>query len=160
MTSWLRRVRAVLVLGVTWAVICAVVGGGVMEAFVDPNGEILDMWPQTLAIPGFLFGVGFAAALAVTGRRTRFEELSLGRFTLLGTAVGVTLGAAALLAGLAPGIVSPLVRTAVILGPVAALSAVSAGASLAIARVATRRDRLPPPHRQDPTAPARLGDKP
>jgi hypothetical protein len=55
-----------------------------MEAFVDPHGAILDMWPQTLAIVGFVGGVVFSAVLGIAERRRRFGELSIPRFSAWG----------------------------------------------------------------------------
>ena len=63
MKKLLRRIRGALGMGLVWAAGWAVVGGGIMEAFIDPNGAILDMWPQTLAIVGFVGGVVFSVVL-------------------------------------------------------------------------------------------------
>lgn len=139
--QWLRRLRGMAGMGITWALIWAIVGGGVMEGIVDPRGEILDMWPQTLAIPGFLSGVAFAALLAVVARRRRFEELSLPRFAAWGAAAGALLGGLALGAGIFPA-VPALLRAAVVLGPMTLLNAASAAGTLAVARRAARSDRL------------------
>ncbi len=84
MKTLLRRLRGALGMGLTWALGWAVVGGAVMEGIVDPDGRILDMWPQTLAIPGFLGGVVFAFLLWIAEGRRRFDELSLPRFGLWG----------------------------------------------------------------------------
>jgi hypothetical protein len=139
MKKWLRRIRGALGMGLTWAVAWAVVGGGVMEGIVDPDGKILDMWPQTLAIPGFFCGVAFSALLRVAEGRRRFDELSLPRFGALGAATGLLLGALAIAAGLASGV--PLwLRAAVILGPVTLLSAISASGTLALARMGAKRE--------------------
>lgn len=140
--TWLKRVRGALGLGLIWSVGWAVIGGGIMEAFVDPHGEILDMWPQTLAIPGFFVGVIFAALLSLGDGRRRFEELSLTRFASWGAAAGAALGVTALGLGIFPGISSLLLRTAVVVGPLALLSAASASGTFALGRYAERRARL------------------
>ncbi len=141
MKKWLRRIRGALGMGLTWAVVWAIVGGGVMEGIVDPDGKILDMWPQTLAIPGFFSGVVFSALLRVAEGRRRFDELSLPRFGALGAATGLLLGALAIAAGLASDV--PLwLRAAVIIGPVTVLSAVSASGTLALARMGGKRELL------------------
>ncbi len=108
MGKWLRRVRGAVGMGLIWAIGWAVIGGGVMELIVDPHGRILDMWPQTLAIPGFFGGVVFSAMLGMAERRRRFSELSVPRFGALGAVT--------------------------IAGPVTLLSALSAAGSLALAR--------------------------
>src|SRR5918992_5973371 len=92
MKRWLRRIRGAVGMGLTWAVGFALVGGGLMEALVDPHGKILDMWPQTLAIPGFLGGVVFSAVLRIAEGRRRFDELSLSRFGAWGAVAGLLLG--------------------------------------------------------------------
>ena len=131
MQHWLRRIRGAVGLGLTWAVGWAVIGGGVMEAFVDPNGAILDMWPQTLGMAGFLGGAVFSMIIGIAARRRRFDELSLVRFGALGAVAGGMLGV--LLTGM---IGAPLMMIA----PAALLCAGSASGSLALARKAKQRE--------------------
>lgn len=143
MRDLLRRVRGALGMGVTWALTWAVVGGGIMEGIVDPNGEILDMWPQTLAIPGFVFGIAFSVLLAVAARRRRFDELSLSRFAAWGAGTGLLMGGLALAAGALPALAPFWWRAAVLVAPVTLLSTISSTGALAVARLATRREGLP-----------------
>lgn len=142
MTKALRRIRGMLGMGLTWALGWAIVGGGIMEGIVDPGGRILDMWPQTLAIPGFLGGVAFSLILAVAERRRRFDELSLPRFAAWGAAAGALLGVVALSAGAASAVAPLVLRGAMIIAPVALLCAASASGTLALARTAARRESL------------------
>lgn len=142
MSRWLRRLRGAAGMGVTWAIAWAIVGGGVMEGIVDPHGKILDMWPQTLAIPGFLGGVIFSVVLWAAEGRRRFDELSLPRFGALGGLVGLLLGGLAVGAGAASGVLPLWLRAAVIVAPVTLLGAVSATGSLALARRGERREML------------------
>ncbi|MEX2154706.1 MAG: hypothetical protein WD825_15295 [Gemmatimonadaceae bacterium] len=132
MQTWLKRIRGAVGMGLIWAVAWAIVGGGVMEAFVDPNGAILDMWPQTLGIAGFLGGAAFSIVFGVAARRRNFEELSLARFGVLGAVAGVVVGAFLMTTG-AP---------AMIIAPAALLCAGSASGSLALARRAKQRELL------------------
>ena len=141
MAKWLRRIRAAVVMGLIWAVGWAVVGGAVMEGIVDPHGKIRDMWPQTLAIPGFLCGAIFSVVLGIAASGRRFEELSLSRFGALGAVAGLLLGGLAAATG--PASLPLWLRAAVVLAPLTILSAASATASLAVARLAERR-ALPP----------------
>jgi hypothetical protein len=129
-------------MGLTWAVAWAIVGGGLMEGIVDPNGRILDMWPQTLAIPGFLGGVVFSVVLWMTEGRRRFDELSLPRFAVWGAVAGGVLGALALAAGAFPGVTPLWLRAAALIGPVAILCAGSAAGTLALAKKAVERGLL------------------
>jgi len=129
MPKWLRRIRGALGMGLMWGLGWAVVGGGIMEAFVDPHGKILDMWPQTLGIVGFFGGVAFSVVLGIVAARRRFDELSLPQFTVWGAIGGLLLGGL----GVATG--GPLIVIAVTtLG-----SAVAAPASLLLARKAEGR---------------------
>jgi hypothetical protein len=139
MMRFLKRLRGALGMGLTWAVAWAVIGGGVMEGIVDPDGRILDMWPQTLAIPGFVGGVLFSGMLWVSAGRRRFEELSLSRFGILGGATGAVLGALAVALGLAAGALPLWLRVAAIAAPATVLGAVSAAGTLALARRAGQR---------------------
>lgn len=138
MKKLLRRVRAALVLGVTWAITWGAVGGLIMEGIVDPHGRILDMWPQTLAIPGFLGGVIFSIVLWATEGRRRFEELSVARAAAWGALAGLVL------CGLAIGVLglSTVTRAALIAVPVTLLTAGSAAGSIALARKAKRPELI------------------
>ena len=139
MKKWLRRIRGAVGMGLTWAVGWAVVGGGLMEGLVDPHGKILDMWPQTLAIPGFLGGAVFSMVLGIAAGGRRFDELSLSRFGAWGAVAGLLLGVFAVGTGMASGVLPLWLRAVVIIGPMTLLSAVSASGSLALARMAERR---------------------
>lgn len=134
----LRRIRGILGLGVVFALGWGAIGG-VMEmlANVMPPGAWIhevDMWPQTLAIPGFLCGIATGIVLALTEGRRRFEQLSVGRFAAWGAVGGVLLGAIGLANGLGGPITNVLLRAAVVLTPLAILGATSAAGTLAIAR--------------------------
>jgi hypothetical protein len=133
MTRWLRRIRGAVVVGLTWAVAWGVVGGGVMEAIVDPHGRIADIWPAVLGIPGFFGGVIFSVMFSIAERRRRFDELSLPRFGAWGAVAGALLGVLGVAVfGLGGLIVVPL----------ALLGAASASGSLALARRADHREQL------------------
>jgi len=158
MGNWARRLRGTIGMGLTWALGWAVIGGGVMEGIFDPDGKLLDMWPQTLAIPGFIGGVVFSGLLWATAGRRRFEELTLASFGGWGAAVGILLGSLALAAGLAPGVAPLWLRVAVIVGPPALLSAVSAAGTLALARLAAGRNRLEGTSAREPIGPGEGGN--
>ena len=125
----LRRVRATLGMGLLWAVGGFGVGG-VIELLdnVLPGGLAMasrvDMWPQTLAIPGFIGGVLFAVVLMVAARRQRFDQLSMPRFSALGAVAGLALGALAMSIG------APVI----FLGIMAFAGTVAAAGSLLLAR--------------------------
>lgn len=52
----------------------------------------VDMWPQTLGIPGFIGGVFFGILLAIAGRLGEVEAMSAGRLVAWGAAAGLLVG--------------------------------------------------------------------
>lgn len=139
MKTWIRRIRGALGMGVTWAVGWAVIGGLIelVTNFVPGwNGAVIDMWPQTLAIPGFLGGAAFSVVLGIAAGRRRFDELSMPRFAAWG-ALGGVLVSVPLLAVLGVG-----VPALVAAGIVTVLCTGSAAATLALARSAEDQEFL------------------
>jgi hypothetical protein len=134
--NWLRRIRGGAVISLIWAGAGFAVGG--LFELIDnivpgalPFIRAVDMWPQTLAIIFFLGAVVFTLLLAITERNRRFEELSLGRFAAWGAVAGLVLGA---VLG-AP----PMFMAITTIG-----SSVAAAGSLALARLAAKRDEIGP----------------
>ena len=138
MQQWLRRIRGATGMGLAWAAGFGAGVGGLIELIdnvlpvAHPLTRLVDMWPQTLAIPGFLGGVLFAALLAIAANGRRFGELSLPRVAAVGATSGLLLGAFAASTG-APAVYVPLT----LLG-----STLAASGSLALARMAGRRGLL------------------
>lgn len=133
MTSWLRRVRGAVGIGLTWGL--AWFGAGLILMLAFPGAADVP-FPLLWGAFGFIGGVIFAAVMgAIEGRRS-FDQLSLPRFAGWGGLGGLLLyGSFALAAALA-GETAPL-RYLVLLGPVFAVAgAASAGGSLALARKA------------------------
>ena len=79
MKKWLRRIRGAVLMGLTWAVVWALVAV-LIGMIVDPDGSMDEMWVAIGAYPGFIGGVMFSAVLGIAARRRRFDELSLPRF--------------------------------------------------------------------------------
>lgn len=148
MSDWLRRIRGALGLGLTWAVLGALMGGAIeLLHNIWPNqlGAAVDIWPMALAVPGLLGGVAFSGMLAIAGRHRRFDELSLGRVALWGAAGGVIValipaGLVLIGAGTANVPVWSIVNA--LAGPLAVGGAVAAAASLAMARTVDDRQLL------------------
>ena len=130
MRQWLRRIRGAIVVGLTWAIGWAFMGG-LMELLVDPDGRIADIWPMVLGIPGFFGGMLFSVVFALAERHRQFDEFSLPRFGGWGAVAGALLGGIGIaLFGLGPLIAVPL----------SLLGAVSAAGSLALARKGEHRE--------------------
>ena len=100
MKKWLSGFRGAVLMTLTWFVGWGVGFGGVMEAFVDPHGELVDIWPALMAFAGLIGGVVFCALLRVAGGGRRFDEVALARITTLGVVTGLVLGALAIASGL------------------------------------------------------------
>ena len=91
MKKWMSGIRGSVLMIVLWVISWGVGFGGIME-MVDPNGEIQDVWPTLLAIPGFIGGVVFSMLLVIAERGHGFDEISLARFALWGAVTGLVLG--------------------------------------------------------------------
>ncbi len=152
MKRWLRRIRGAVGMGLTWAVVWALFGVliGITSLLLpglpwDLFFEVFDAPLLALAVPGFVGGAIFSTVLGIAGRRRRFDELSLPRFAAWGAVGGLLLGlfpAAMVAVGLASANVDLWLFTAVIIGPLSLLSAVSATGSLALARMTEDRELL------------------
>ncbi|MGZ8413628.1 MAG: hypothetical protein ACXW05_12910 [Gemmatirosa sp.] len=129
-----RRIRGVLGMGLIWAIGGMGIGGlielidNVLPAAHGFTRQV-DMWPQTLAIPGFVAGVVFAIVLGIAGGRRRFEELSFQRFAAWGAVTGLLVGALGMSFG------APVL----FLGVMTVLSVIGASSTLGLARLAERR---------------------
>jgi len=149
--GWLRRIRAGFGMGLTWAAGWGIVGGLIeLIANIIPGlawTSLIDIWPVTLAIPGFVGGVVFSTVLGIAGRNRRFDQLSLPRFAAWG-AVGGVLMSLLPITLVAVGVLTPDATvdvwrfTAELLAPLALLGAASASATLALARMSEDRDLL------------------
>jgi hypothetical protein len=127
-------------MGLTWGLAGALLG--MLMEFVDPHGEIADIWPAVFAYPGFFGGVVFSVVLGISARHRRFDELSIPRFAAWGALGGLLvslLPAAMVGLGLATANVPLWKITAVLAAPLTIGSAIAASASLAVARTAEHR---------------------
>jgi hypothetical protein len=130
MTHWLKRFSAALGVALLWGLAWAVIGGGIMEGIIDPDGKIVDMWPQVLGIVGALGGFVFAGIVGIGSGRRSLQELTFKQFATLGAAAGVLQGVLAML----------LVGAPLLFIGVAVLGSAATGAgSLALARLAGPR---------------------
>ena len=130
-----RLIRGAVGMGVTWAAVWSVAGALPRWVFgVETDAPL----PIVFGVLGFLAGVVFAAVLAVTDGRRRFEQMSLARFAMWGAAGGLLLAAV-----IAKTASLPWAELIALAPTLAVASAACASGSLALAKRATRRD-LPP----------------
>lgn len=134
MEKWLRRVRGVIGMGLTWAVgwfgaagILSAVGLfgdlGLLRVYV----VVAALW----GVVGFVGGSIFSVVLGIAERSRTFDEMSLPRFSGWGAVGGFLLAIPWLFgAGPPPGL-QEIVGTGVLM---ALMGAGSAGGSLALAR--------------------------
>jgi hypothetical protein len=135
MTKWLGGVRGGILMVLIWIVGWSIGFGGLAEAFVDPSGETLDIWPAEMSIPGLVGGVLFAALLLTLEREHHFDEIALARFTLWGVVAGLVLA----VLSIATGGPIPLSLSALeMIGLAVALGAVSAVGSSVFFRLLGR----------------------
>ena len=134
MPQWLKRIRSALVMGLVWGAFWAIVGGVIMEKIVDPNGQVVDMWPQVLGIVGFMGGVIFSGVISALAGRRGINEFSLREFAGLGGITGVLQGVLAMLVVGAP---------LLFVGVTTVMSALLAVGTLGVVRVAEKRLSLP-----------------
>ena len=138
MTKWWRRIRAALLMGVTWAAVWLPVGF-LIGMIVDPTGSMDEPWLLVGTIPGFLAGVVFSVVLAIAARRRRFSELSVPRFAALGAVAGLVIGTLPFVLGdQGPNAQRVWLLPVVVIGSITALGALSAAGSLALARRSER----------------------
>lgn len=136
--TWFRRIRGAIGMGVTWGL--AWFGAGIALLLVVGPGAADVPFPIGFGVLGFLAGVTFSGVLRIAEGRRRFGQMSLRRFAGWGAVGGLLLsGIVAVVATLA-GDATPEM---LVMGPVFALSgAASAAGSLALARLAERRERI------------------
>ena len=122
MTKWMSGTRGTVAMILTWTVGWGLGFGGLMELY-DPHGQIGDVWPTALAMPGFVGGIVFSVVLRIAEGRRSFDEVSLARFVTWGVVTGLVLGLLTIPAKV--GDVSPgalgMIGIATVLSVVAAL---------------------------------------
>lgn len=100
MKKWFSGIRGTILMILLWIVGWGLGFGGLIEAFVDPDGDILDIWFTAMAIPGFIGGVVFSALLRIAEGGRSFDEVSLVRFAIWGAVTGFMIGGIAMAKGI------------------------------------------------------------
>lgn len=134
----------VVTMGLAWAFVWAIPGGAI-EAIdnIAPSARsftrAIDMWPQTLGLPGLVGGVLFSVLLQITEGRRRFNELSLARSGGWGAVSGLLVGVLVVWV-VDSGLSHPWQLAAAVLGFATLMGAISGVASPVVFRhVAQRR---------------------
>jgi len=149
MGNWLLRAAGAAGMSFTWGAGWAIAGFIIGAASLatpflpwDAFFRVFDAPLPALGLPAFIGGGIFSVVIGFAEHRSKFEELSLGRFTAWGALAGLLLSlvpAAMVGAGLAH-LSRPDMGlwklTALISGPLTLLGAVSGAASLLLARSA------------------------
>lgn len=139
MKKWLIRSGPVG-MALIWFVGWALGAGGFMEAFIDPRGEIADIWPMVLGIPGAVCGVMFWLVLRVAEGGRAADALPTGRLLAWGAVSGAVVGSCGFAVSVAgDASVEAWVRALVFIGVPTALSAISAVATSWLLRLIERR---------------------
>ena len=134
MTRWLRRIRAAIGVGLTWA--AAWFGAGMILLLIVGLHAADVPFPLFFGLLGFIAGAIFSGILGLLAGRRTFDQMSLPRFALGGALGGLVLaGIVHLTAG--PG------ADLMVIGSVFALAgAVSAAGTLAIARRGEKQELI------------------
>lgn len=88
--NFLRTIRGLLGVGVTWGALWGAIGAGIgfVLGVVDPNAWFLANpiaeWALGMGLYGFVSGVGFGSLLSLSEGAKRIQELSLRRVALWG----------------------------------------------------------------------------
>jgi hypothetical protein len=132
-------------MALTWAVIWAPFGP-LAGMILDPDGRMDEPWIAIGAFPGFLCGLVFSVVLAITERRRGIHELSLARVAAWGAAGGFLLMVLLNSSFIGTPNTEHLFWRArwIITAGVTLLSAASAAGSLALARMAKKREVTEP----------------
>ena len=139
MPKWLRRVRATVAMGITWALVWAPLGP-IIGMIVDADGSMDEPWILIGALPGFVAGMVFSVVIGIAARKRRLDELSVPRFAGLGALAGVIVSAIPFVIGDLNDNVAVVPFVTVLVSSLAAASAASASATLWIAKRAQQKE--------------------
>jgi hypothetical protein len=138
MKKRLGGVKGAIAVAMSWAVVWgfpAFVIEGLANVGVElPITYTIDMWPQTLVMPGLLCGLLFFGVLAVAPGRRGIEDIPVASLSALGAVIGLVLGGVAVLA-----LTGDAFPTLWVIGATTLLGAAAAAASALLFRYLARR---------------------
>ena len=140
MKKWLKRIRAAVLMGLTWAVVWLPLGP-LLGLILDPDGTMDEPWLLVGVYPGFLAGVMFSMVLGIAARHRRLQELSVKKVAGWGAIAGLLIGSIPFVLGdQGPNVERVWLLPLVVISSVTLLSAVSAAGSLVLARKSETRE--------------------
>jgi hypothetical protein len=142
--KWLRRIRAAIRMGLTWALAWFGAGMILLVGLLLLTGSTGADVPYPLGFGafGFLAGTAFSGVLGIAEGRRRFDQMSLPRFAGWGAAGGLLLSAIFVFVAALLGDNTPLNNLAVVAPVFTLAGAGSAAGMLALARRAEDRELL------------------
>ncbi len=138
MTTWPRRIRGAVGMGITWGL--GWLGAGLVLLAVVGLDAADVPFPLFFGALGFLGGVTFSGLLAVVERRRRFDQMSIPRFAGWGAVGGLVFSVLFLVVLALAG--EPALQFAMLSVVFALAGAGSAAGSLVLARSGEDRDAL------------------
>ena len=143
MKKWLRRIRGVIGMGLTWAAVWFGAGMTLVFGLLLTTGARPDVpVPLVFGVFGFVGGVTFSGVLSLLEGRRRFAQMSLPRFAAWGAAAGLLVSVAFVLAVASAGDPAFLWNLVGLAPAFAAAGAGSAVGSLVLARKAQESELL------------------
>jgi hypothetical protein len=138
MKKRLGGVKGAITVAMSWAVVWglpAFVIEGLANVGVElPITYTIDMWPQTLVMPGLLCSLLFSGVLAVAAGRRGIEDFPVASLSALGAVIGLVPGGVAVVK--LTGDAFPILG---VIGATALLGAAAGAASALLFRYLTRR---------------------
>jgi len=131
MKRTLEHIRDSILTGIAWAIVWAPLGV-LVGLVVDPDNSMDEMWFMIGALPGFLCGALFRAAIAFAGYR--LDALSPARAVAFGALSGVIIGVLPFALGDSETLMPAWMLAVIVIATLALGSMMSAVATVAIRR--------------------------
>ncbi|HVF35985.1 MAG TPA: hypothetical protein VND91_11740 [Candidatus Saccharimonadia bacterium] len=142
---WIGRIGGILGMALAWALGGFCVGAGIeLASELAPDwqfGHWQDIWPNVLAIPGFVAGAVFGTVVAIAESGRALDQMTYVRFAIWGATAGIAVSA--LVIALSHHEVRDLPRWIKVAGGMlTSLGVVGGVGTLALARIARPWQRM------------------